>query len=84
MIHRSSAGGRRSGPYLPPRLSHSLPAPPDNGLKQRKMNVDIVIQRVGDGEDEKEAEKRRGANRRNRCGENDVQFAPRLRKNLSK
>lgn len=64
MIHRSSAGGRRSGPYLPPRLSHSPPALPDNGLRDRKMDVNIVIERVDDGEEEKEREKRRGTNRK--------------------
>lgn len=72
LIHRSSAGGRRSGPYLPPRLSHSPPAPPDNGLRERKTDVNIVIQRADDGEEEKEGEKRKGTNRRNRCGEKEM------------
>lgn len=53
LIHRSSAGGRRSGPCLPPTLSHSLLAPPDNGLRERergkKTDNDIVIHRLDSG-----------------------------------
>lgn len=54
LIRRSSAGGRRSGPFRPPGPWHSLPALPDNGLRERKMDVNIVTQMVGDGEGEKE------------------------------
>ena len=65
LIHRSSAGGRRSRPYLPPWLSHSPPAPPDNGLRERKMGVNTVIH----GEKKME---RRGTNSRDRCGGQEV------------
>lgn len=58
LIHRSSAGGRRSEPYPPPRLLHSLLALPDNGLRDRKRDVNIVIQRLDNPEERRGKEKK--------------------------
>lgn len=69
MIHRSSAGGRRSGLCLPPGPSHSLPALPDNGLRERKMEVNIVMGTVDRGQEEKKT----GARREGQIGGTDAE-----------
>lgn len=59
MSHRSSAGGRRSGLCLPPGLSHSQLAPPDNELGERKIEVNVMIHWL-DGVEKKKQRENRG------------------------